>query len=689
MTKIFQGLIILVSFSAIHAQQQDTTQIKEVVVKGVNQQLLLQKQAAPIHFVGKQEISRTDPTIITPILNRVPGVFMQQGALNTNRITIRGVGARSPFSTNRLKAYLNAIPLTSANGETIIDDLDMEILGQLEITKGPNSTQFGSSIGGVIQLNTLSLTPEESHFDYSSLFGSYGLQKHSVRAGHATKNKQLLVSYHNLQQEGFRENSNYKRESLNVLSQLYANEDTNFDFIGVLTQLKAFIPSSITLEDLNTNPSNAAANWNAAQGFESYTRGLFGFSLNQKISTTLNNQTAFFMNFKNAYEPRPFDILDENTTGIGARTNFEWKPKLFQEKASLHFGAEILYEWHDTANYDNLYQSFPNQGSLQGDLFFYVNQKRYYQDYFMELVYQLTPKWKIEAGININSTSFEIQDRFLNDGNDQSSKHTYDTAFNPRIGASYEVAQNKFLYVNSSRGFAVPTVAESLTPEGVLNTDLLPENAWNFEMGAKLNWFENRLYTEVNLFSLQVENLLVARRTAEDQFVGINAGKTNHNGVESLIKANLNYGNMLLQPYFSGSFNFFMFDEFIDGDNDFSGNDLTGVPDMVLNFGLDWAWKNLQVFTNWNYVGAMPLNDANQLYSEAYQLMNVKLMYNLQLSKQIELQMNVGVNNVFNEKYAASILPNAVGFGNAPARFYYPGLPRNYFFGAQVNYRFR
>jgi iron complex outermembrane receptor protein len=35
---------------------------------------------------------------------------MQQ-ALNTNRITIRGIGARTPFGTTRIKTYLDNIRL--------------------------------------------------------------------------------------------------------------------------------------------------------------------------------------------------------------------------------------------------------------------------------------------------------------------------------------------------------------------------------------------------------------------------------------------------------------------------------------------------------------------------------------------------------------------------------------------------
>jgi iron complex outermembrane receptor protein len=49
---------------------------------------------------------------------------MQQGALNTNRITIRGIGSRAQFGTTKIKAYFDGIPLTTG-GETTLDDLDL------------------------------------------------------------------------------------------------------------------------------------------------------------------------------------------------------------------------------------------------------------------------------------------------------------------------------------------------------------------------------------------------------------------------------------------------------------------------------------------------------------------------------------------------------------------------------------
>jgi iron complex outermembrane receptor protein len=127
---------LLLLFPALHAQSlQDTTALKEVILQTTPVRQPGFKSPASVSVIQAEAIGRTDGVILTPLLNTIPGVLMQQGNLNTNRITIRGVGARTPFGTSRIKAYLNDIPLSSAEGETILEDIDTEWLHQLEILK--------------------------------------------------------------------------------------------------------------------------------------------------------------------------------------------------------------------------------------------------------------------------------------------------------------------------------------------------------------------------------------------------------------------------------------------------------------------------------------------------------------------------------------------------------------------------
>ena len=66
--------------------------------------------------------------------------------------------------------------------------------------------------------------------------------------------------------------------------------------------------------------------------------------------------------------------------------------------------------------------------------------------------------------------------------------------------------------------------------------------------------------------------------------------------------------------------------------------------------------------------------------------MDAKVSYSFMILKRLKTEINTGVQNILNEKYASSILPNAVGIGTAPPRYYYPGNPRNFYGGLHLTY---
>jgi iron complex outermembrane receptor protein len=54
-----------------------------------------------LHLSRLTERNKGDGVILTSVLNKIPGVYMQQGALNTNRISIRGIGSRAQYGTQK------------------------------------------------------------------------------------------------------------------------------------------------------------------------------------------------------------------------------------------------------------------------------------------------------------------------------------------------------------------------------------------------------------------------------------------------------------------------------------------------------------------------------------------------------------------------------------------------------------
>jgi iron complex outermembrane receptor protein len=687
--RFFILFFIFVGWTPIISQiQKDTVSLAEVRLKAAPIKTSVQNAAVSVSVVGKAALDKSDGIILTSVLNQIPGVNMQQGSLNTNRITIRGIGARSQYSTSRIKAYFEDIPLSSGDGDTTIEDIDLETIGSIEIIKGPNSSSYGSGLGGVIHLFAED-TPRMGSFAKSTTtYGSFGLIKQSLSAGYTAANSNLYSNYTHLQSDGFRANSSYDRKSFNVHAKQKLGMNGSLSFLGIFTRLKAFIPSSISENDFRNHPEKAAFTWASTKGYESYDKFILGVGYEYAFSEQWSFKTSVFLNAKDAYEPRPFDILSDQTNSVGLRTSLNYKSQLFSLPFEASVGTELLAEHYSFSLFENLYLALPGQGSVAGDEFSKMKQDRNYANYFVQVELALLPQLHLESGLALNSTQYSMEDVLQQKKTKES--YTFGRVYSPRIGLSYALAKGKNIYSSISKGFSVPAFAETLTPAGAINTNLKPEEGLNYELGFKGSWLDFRLRTELALYSTQITNLLVARRTADDQYVGINAGASSHQGMEFYVNYELlKTSQFQIGIYLSGALNQFRFKDFVDTDIDYSGNRLTGVPDQQWNLGIDFRSTNgFLLHTDFTSMGRIPMNDANTKYSAAYSLLDVKAAYRFKIFEFLETELSIGVNNLLDCKYAASILPNAVGFGSAPARYYYPGNPIQFYGGIQVRYLF-
>ncbi|MFT5715580.1 MAG: iron complex outermembrane receptor protein [Flavobacterium sp.] len=693
-TKIHSVLFFFIlqfCFSSVFGQvKKDTTSLAEIVVKAALIEVSLQNSASSVSVIQRKDLDKSDGVILTSVLNKIPGINMQQGSLNTNRISIRGIGARTQYGTSRIKAYFEAIPLTSGEGDTTIEDIDMETIGGIEISKGPNNTSFGSGLGGVINLFARETSERESFAKSVTTYGSYGLLKQSLGAGYSDASSNLFSNYTHLQSDGFRANSSYDRKSINIHAKQKLGPKGSLSFLGLFTRLKAFIPSSINENDFRNNPEKAAATWAAAQGYESYDKALLGLGYQYSFSDKWSFNSSVFSNFKKAYESRPFDILDEKTNSLGLRSSLNYKTKLFSLPFEASVGTELLAEHYAFSLFENLYLSQPGQGSLAGPEFSKMKQNRSYSNYFVEVNLELLKNLHLESGLALNTTKYTLEDIFKESGNQSEQGYTFGNIWSPRIGVSYQLSPGKNIFGSISKGFSTPLVAETLTPEGQINTDLKPEVGINYELGFKAHWLESKLYTELVFYSTQINNLLVARRTAEDQFVGINAGQSSHRGIEFTLNYEvLKTSRLEIGTYFAASLNDFIFKDFVDNGIDYSRNQLTGVPNQQWNAGIDLKTANgFSVNTSFMSIGKIPMNDSNIKYSAAYVLLDIKAAYSFTILRFLKAELSSGINNLLDQKYAASILPNAIGFGKAAPRYYYPGSPINFYGGISVSYLF-
>jgi len=665
--------------------------LSEVVIKSSHFQSELKEIAAAISVISETQIQSNDGINIAPILNSVPGVYMHNGALNTNRITIRGIGSRNLFGTSKIRAYYEDIPLTNGSGETSIEDIELQGIARMEILKGPSSSLYGAGLGGSIQL-----IADKGFFDSQSIqsaytFGSYGLQKFWINTNLGNKTNAAKITYSNIQSDGYRENNELKRQTVTLASNHYLNEKNNLNVLANYINLKAYIPSSLNEDDYINDPSKAAFTWGQSKGFEDYDKFLLGLSWQHEYDPKSKQISSIFGSLLDSYEARPFNILEQGTKAIGLRTRFIQNTMLGKNKFQWTAGIEFFNDQNLIKTFENLYRDYPpGTGSVQGSLLSDFKERRHYFNVFMEAKYNLSPKFLIDFGLNLNQTSYNLDDNFNLGSDDFSGNYSFEAILSPKIGLNYQINRSSMLYASISHGFSPPKLEETLLPDGLINNDIQPETGWNYEIGSRGKVIKDIFNYEISVYLMDIDNLLVARRTGDDQFIGVNAGKTMHKGLEIALNYFLiNKKQVQLSHSNSFSLNNYTFEEFQDLDDDYSGNDLTGVPDktffsqLYLNTSI-----GIYAFLNFQYIGAIPIRDDNSIYSDSYQLVNLKTGFKKGFGKHFELDAQIGINNLLDEKYASMLLINAGSFGNNAPRYYYPGTPLNYYSSVSLKYSF-
>lgn len=677
-----------------HAQKtlkdsvSSTTTLRPVVLSAS-----FQKESGvlvPTSQISEDAIAQFSPVDLVDAINQTPGVYIQSGAINTNRITIRGVGSRTLFGTNKIRAYFNGIPITNGAGETTIDSYNTSTIGNLEIVKGPKATQYGSNLGGTLLLSTNK--PEADGFSLHNYFtvGSFGLFKHTTNFVVEDDDLSVHYSYDHLQLDGYRENNAYNRNGYLLTIDSKVNDTFSLGILFQHFNTYAEIASSLSRENFDVAPSQAAFTWGQAKGFKDNRSVLTGLSLTSKISESVSNTTSVYYSYLDSYEPRPFNILDQHTNGYGARSIFAKEFFNRNGKTIISLGTEWNQDFYNWETIENRYEENAGLGSLEGQILSDNKEERTSFNVFGTAKFPISAKIKAEVGLNVNKTQYSYSDLFTLGTENKSANRNFDPILAPNLSLLYLLNSSITFYANVSRGFNYPSIEETLTPEGVINPDISPEKGWNYEIGTETNFFNNKLQIQVAAYLLSIQDLLVAERVGDDQFIGRNAGKTEHKGLEVSINYKDRLGEKLtLAAYVNSEFNAHTFVDFVDGDSDFSGNDLTGIPREKIAAGFR-VTHDLGFFasTNYQYIGVQPITDSNSLYSDSYQIVNILAGYKTTVYNFLTATISAGINNLADETYASSILINASSFGGNSPRHFYPGEPRNYFTSVQVSYFF-
>lgn len=690
---LFLPVFFIVLSYTVTAQTGDSTTVKKTISDSTIALKEIQivslypaktswfRTPASISMIGPSELASQPGSSLVPAVNTVPGVRMEERSPGSYRLSIRGSLIRSPFGIRNVKVYMDEFPLTDAGGNTYLNLLDPADIKSMEILKGPDGSLFGANTGGVVLLKMLPPKTDSSTLSAAVSTGSYNYLNENVSFDRQWKKYRLNVSESVQKSDGYRENSALQRISLKTIQQWDYKPQSNLKLIALYSDLQYRTPGGLTLAQYEADPRMARPATATLPGANEQKAGICnetfygGLSNEIRILPNLKQVITVFAShtdFKNPFITN-YEVRNENT--LGARTSFELSGNRSPfVKWKWNIGVEAEQALAEINNYTN-------EGGVKTDLQTSdnINVQRGFA--FTQFSIDIDQRLIIEAALSANNYLYHYKNRYPAEEPSYTTKDL-DLQLMPRMAVSYRIIKNLSWRASASKGYSPPTVAEIRPSDNTIYTQLQAEYGWNYETGFRLN--TERIRADVTVFDFQLQHTIVRRVNDDGREYFLNSGKTNQQGLElqfsaQLVKPNTYMFIRGLELRSSFTYYDFKFLDYETGAEDFSGNRITGIPPYTSISAISTELpRGFYLSGQYNYTGALPLNDANTAYATEYHVVQLKAGWKHSASKW-NLEIFAGADNLLNSKYS---LGNDI---NAPGGRYYNAAPeRNYFVGIKT-----
>lgn len=699
---------------------------ESLVTWNANRDKISLNRPASITKLGIEEIKRGNGIFLMDAVNTsVPGVTMQSRTTSGGQqFNIRGYGngargtkgVSSNFDGQGTKVYLNGIPVTNAEGISIMDDIDFGSISRVDILKGPSGTVYGNAIAGVVNLYTNRPEKGEVSLQQNTVAGSYGLLRSTTTFAVGGDRSSLLVNYGYQSFNGFMPHTATKKGFANMIGQMEVNDKDRVSvYVGYSDGFDQR-NGELTIDqydslDYSGNPEYIK---NDAHSAVKTVRG--GISNSFRIAKFLSNTSSIFGSSQLIDNSSAGGWNDVTNLSYGLRSTFDFYFKL-GDKMALKGTTGI--EAQRTGTTATAYKMGADSTDLDGyNTILSVKTIGETQstatNIFSQWVLSLPMKFDFTAGIGYNRMDMSYTDRLWATSNNapgntvpKTYSATYSDMLSPTIALNKMILSNYSVYASYSIAYKAPVSSYFYIPQtGEVNTGLLPEKGAQIEVGAKGTAFGNRLNFTLAVFNTQITNKITAvtvqnpANTVTLYSYMVNGGGQNNTGVEVMLQGDFVKGKdkffTEIKPFVNGTYSFFRYTDFrfeTIGD-DINGNDSTlvhdysnlvvaGVPPLTINVGIDVATRvGLYANAYMNYRDAMFITSDNANEAKSYAVINAKIGFKREFGK-FGLDAYAGAVNLTSQQYYNMVFVNQLPDA-------YIAQPReiNFYGGLNLKYRF-
>lgn len=662
-------LIFLLPITAF-AQSQDTlrAELEEIRIEVNRGSSSLQQSPFATSLWQRTEAARlnTPGTSLEASLQSVPGLYINNRDNYSlgERLSIRGMGWRASFGVRGIQVLLDGIPLTSPDGQTILEIVDPNLIRSAEVIRGPNALFWGNGSGGTLYLRTGDPV-DQPGVAIRSFAGSFGTHQTDIIANTNVNATNIQLSLSDFGSDGHREHSSVRVHRAGLKANHAFDQNNTLDYTGLFVVAPDIEnPGSLTAEQASNNPKSANPMFITQNAGKEYTHIMQGLRFvrdmpNDRFEAVVHGT---YRNLKNPIQPSIITI-ERGATGV----------RMSYQRHFEQFTALIVT---DGAYQSDIRKNWVNDAGNRGNQTVYQREQVLTGGIAGILQYQIG-RLGLSGGLRQDWIYFDVSDRL--DGSDDASGNRLLQALTPQAGFTYELG-SATIFGGISSAFESPTTTELVNRPDMdrgFNPDLNPETATGIEIGVRGYAPIASLRYDVALYQIDVRDRLISFQTESggDRNFFENSGRNRHNGFESFVE-----WMPLPSLTVAGSYTYSNL-KIISDENALKGNQIPGIPSHRGYAEVAFRHGFYEIRSNVSYHGAMYANNQNTVENDAYTLLGVIVSGEFNLGGGYMLRPFVQVRNLTNENYYSSVSINAFG-----GRFFEPGAPRNFLIGTSLSF---
>ena len=494
------ALLTLLFFNII-ISQQDTTDLKEVVVSTTKLEIPFSKNFRTVRIISSDYIKNSPASNVSDLLQEITGIDVRRRGVGgvQGDLYIRGGG----FDQTLLLVDGMKMDDAQTGHHTLNMILPLYLIERIEVIKGPAARIFGqNAFNGAINIVTKEIKGEKKQIDLSLKeisYGSFEQKNISAVTKIITNKANSLISFSNNTSEGYRHNTDYKRNNYFV--------KTSFNLkSSPINVIASFTENKFGANGFYASPS-------ATEQYEETQASLLG------ISTTINSEKLSI------------------------------KPRLYWRRGQ----DEYIYIRDNPSVYRNLHKTNKVSAELSGSYFSKSGVTGFGIDLSTVNISSnnLGEHDRTTVNLFVDHT-FKLFDEKLVLSPGIAVSYFSDMSFHsfPGIDLGYNINSNFKLYSNIGKTFRIPTYTDLYYSDRTTigNENLNPESATSTELGFKYNTSNFKISGA--FFNRKAKNIIdYVKENENDLWNAVNIGSLKTTGFELDFRYNFQNQNYLNLGY--------------------------------------------------------------------------------------------------------------------------------------------